>query len=170
MGANPSRERMHLNQEYMERNAAGQSMFSGNYQAAALHQNRADWAAYQADQVHYKRYQKGRTFAPYAVHPGAQPFSGTFGQPVTAPTYSALPYNHMGSGAVYPGYSGPTVYNPVGTVVNTVPYTTQVPISSQTYDLCLPTTALAPVPAVTPTVFPQVAGYGSAVYPNAGFF
>lgn len=172
MGANPSRERAHLNQEYYNRVAADQSLATGNYQAAAMHQNRADWAAYQADKVHYNRYQKGRTFAPYALHPGPTPLGVGAGGLPTAPTYSAMGYTQMGSGAIYPGYSGPTIVNPTGSMLQSYPVTSQVPIATQTYDLCLPTTTLAPVgtgfaaPAY-PAQFPAT-GFGAA-YP-AGFY
>jgi hypothetical protein len=150
MGANPSRERAHLNQEYVQRIAADQSMATGDMRGAAMHQNRADWAAYQADQVHYKRYMKGRTFAPYALHPGPTPMTVGAGALPVAPTYSAFPTMPMGSGAIYPGYAGPTIYNPVGSTIQSYPVTTQVPVGSQTYDLCMPSTSLAPVPVAAP--------------------
>jgi hypothetical protein len=185
MGANPSRERVHLSQEYAERIQADQSMATGNMRAAALHQNRADWAAYQADQVHYKRYMKGRTFAPYALHPGPTPMTVGAGALPVAPTYGGASMMPLGSGAIYPGYAGPTVFNPVGSMLESYPVTTQVPISSQTYDLCLPTTTLAPVgaapiaaapmytgvnPMYTGASYNGFSGIGGSVYPTAALF
>jgi len=164
MGANPSRERAALNQEYAERIAADQSMATGNMRAAALHQNRADWAAYQADQVHYKRYMKGRTFAPYALHAGPTPMTVGAGALPVAPTYSTMPVMPLGSGAIYPGYAGPTVYNPMGSMIESYPVTSQVPVSSQTYDLCLPTTTLAPVGAAPVAATAVYGGYTGAPY------
>lgn len=177
MGANPTRERAHLSAEMMDRATAERSMMNGDMDSYTMYSNRANWNAYQADKVHYNRYAKGKTFAPYAAHastygPSVGPSTG-FAMPAALPgTWGMAPTvtqgmtmtgrpTMMGLGAVTPGYTTNTVAGAYGTMIQNVAVQTAVPVGVQNVDMCVPVTAGSPLAPVMASGAFMPANYGA---------